>query len=243
MLTLAIEVSNPSSGARASEVALGVVSGHGVEVLGVEPIEPGSRERDDLIPACDRLLKRFDKAPGDLGAIAVDIGPGGFTGLRVAVAAAAAMGEALGIGIIAVPATKVAAVWATRQSEPTGEGGAFMVMLATKRHTGYAQVFDAQGHAAGPGDVIGADALEALILPPGTEQGFRLFADAYLPEEFATIASARGWSIEPVGLNAEDLLVAAAAMGNARTPPEALAPLYAREPEAVTLWRARHSEG
>ncbi len=68
MFTLAIEVSNPSSGPHASEVALGVLCAHKAEVLGVETVEPGSRERDDLIPACDRLLKRLGKQPGDLGA-------------------------------------------------------------------------------------------------------------------------------------------------------------------------------
>ncbi len=245
MFTLAIEVSNPSSGPRASEVALGVLCAQHAEVLGVETVEPGSRERDDLIPACDRLLKRLGKQPGDLGAIAVDIGPGGFTGLRIAVAGAAAMGQTLGIGIIAVPASRVAAIDAA-----SSDSGAFMVMLATKRQTGYAQVFDARGVPMGEGKAMDVSALQAFTPPAcdGGEQAsansFRLIADDHLPIEFAQVARARGWSIEPICLSATNLLhAAAAAMDEKRTPAEALVPIYAREPEAVTLWRERHGGG
>lgn len=221
---------------------MGVLCAHKAEVLGVETVEPGSRERDDLIPACDRLLKRLGKEPRDLGAIAVDIGPGGFTGLRVAVAATAAMGQTLGIGIIAVPASSVAAIEAaTTRSE------AFMVMLATKRQSGYAQVFDAGGEPMGAGKAMDVSVLQAFTPAAGemdqqaSPAAFRLIADDHLPEEFAQVARARGWSIEPICLSATNLLhAAAAAMDEPRTPAEALVPIYAREPEAVTLWRKRH---
>jgi tRNA threonylcarbamoyladenosine biosynthesis protein TsaB len=52
-----------------------------------------------LMPAIDDLLRRAGLGPGDLGGIAVDVGPGLFTGLRVGLATAKAMAAALGTPI------------------------------------------------------------------------------------------------------------------------------------------------
>ncbi|MCB1280512.1 MAG: tRNA (adenosine(37)-N6)-threonylcarbamoyltransferase complex dimerization subunit type 1 TsaB [Salinibacterium sp.] len=226
MLTLAIEVSNPSSGSDSSQVALGSVSEAGISVLGLEQVEPGSRRRDDLIPACDRLLARCGKRPTDLEAIAVDVGPGGFTGLRVAVAAGASMALALGARLIAVPAARVAAV-----SAPPGP---FAVVLATKRERGWVEV-NRDGEPAA-GREMGTAEFSALV-PPG--EPLRIIADEHLPDAWRAIAAERKWSLEPIRLNATALLAAAAAAPVAVEPRE-LRPIYAREPEAVTLWNARN---
>ena len=51
-------------------------------------------------PRLEHLLAQLDLVPGDLGVVAVDVGPGLFTGLRVGVAAAKGLAQALGIGIV-----------------------------------------------------------------------------------------------------------------------------------------------
>ncbi len=245
-LTLAIEVSNPTSGPTgcptsspgASQVGLGLVGGGTCEVLGVEGVEPGSRKRDDLLPACERLLRAHGKSPRDLESIAVDVGPGGFTGLRVAVAAAATMAEALGLGLIAVQSTRVAAVDAANRP------GAFVVALASKKLSAWAEVFGADGSPATAegGQALTVEEFEALE-PMQAEAGrpIRLIADRFLPTEWEASAKRRGWLIEPMRLSAASLLRAAAKVPASKAlSPEALRPVYAREPEAVTLWRARH---
>ena len=58
------------------------------------------RHVETLTPALAHLLGQLGMAPGDLGVVAVDIGPGLFTGLRVGVAAAKALAQSLGIGVI-----------------------------------------------------------------------------------------------------------------------------------------------
>src|SRR5262245_39572606 len=74
-----------------------------------EMLAPQKRHDDDLLPAIDRLLGRLNLSQGDLGAVGVSIGPGGFTGLRIAVTTAKMFAEALGAAIIAVPSALVAA--------------------------------------------------------------------------------------------------------------------------------------
>ena len=58
------------------------------------------RHVETLTPALEHLLDQVGLVPGDLGVIAVDIGPGLFTGLRVGVAAAKGLALALDIGVV-----------------------------------------------------------------------------------------------------------------------------------------------
>jgi len=63
----------------------------------------GRRHAETLVPAIDFVLRQARVEPEELGAIAVDIGPGLFTGLRVGVATAKAMAQALRLPMIGVP--------------------------------------------------------------------------------------------------------------------------------------------
>ena len=58
------------------------------------------RHVETLTPALEHLLAQLDLAPTDLGVVGVDIGPGLFTGLRVGIAAAKGLAQALGIGVV-----------------------------------------------------------------------------------------------------------------------------------------------
>jgi tRNA threonylcarbamoyladenosine biosynthesis protein TsaB len=58
------------------------------------------RHVETLTPALEHLLQQLDLVPADLGLVAVDIGPGLFTGLRVGMAAAKGLAQSLGIGIM-----------------------------------------------------------------------------------------------------------------------------------------------
>ncbi len=60
----------------------------------------GRRHAEVLAPAIAEVLGRAGVALGELDAIAVDVGPGLFTGLRVGVATAKGIAQALGTGLV-----------------------------------------------------------------------------------------------------------------------------------------------
>lgn len=62
---------------------------------------------ETILPLVERLMEDLSLAPESLSAIAVDIGPGSFTGVRIGVCTANAMALALGIPVIGVPSLRV----------------------------------------------------------------------------------------------------------------------------------------
>jgi tRNA threonylcarbamoyl adenosine modification protein YeaZ len=269
--TLAIETSNPSSGPRGIErgptrsilrgpgVALGPPNAAGA--YDAEPLHEGTRHDDDLMPAIDRLLRRNDASPRDLARVAVSIGPGGYTGLRIAVATAKMIAEATGAQTVAVPSALVAA-W----SLPFSAAPA-LVCLGSKGQTAHATLLPlplrespwwGEHGSAAVLRLIGVEGLAAVenrlregkswiaaacelgILGPDQMAALQprtLIADSFLPPVIRSMAASAGIAVlEPV-FAAESVLDLAA--GLPPIDPIALAPLYPREPEAVTLWRAR----
>lgn len=63
----------------------------------------GRRHAETLAPAIDFVRRQAGIELADIGAIAVDVGPGLFTGLRVGIATAKAMATALQVPMIGVP--------------------------------------------------------------------------------------------------------------------------------------------
>lgn len=93
MLILGIETATP-----AVSVAIGGHEG----VLGQIEIARGRRHAETLTPAIEFLCAQTDIQIAEFGAIAVDIGPGLFTGMRVGLAAGKAIAQALRVPMIAI---------------------------------------------------------------------------------------------------------------------------------------------
>ena len=58
---------------------------------------------EKLIPLLDEILKRNSMAIKDIDGIAVGIGPGSFTGIRVGVSTARGLGQSLNIPLVGIP--------------------------------------------------------------------------------------------------------------------------------------------
>ncbi|MFM7806757.1 MAG: tRNA (adenosine(37)-N6)-threonylcarbamoyltransferase complex dimerization subunit type 1 TsaB, partial [Planctomycetota bacterium] len=80
----------------------------GGAVVAVDHVEP-SRDRDWLWPSIDEACARAGLAPAALTWVAVDVGPGGFSGLRTTIAAAQSIATVHGLPCIAVPSALAAA--------------------------------------------------------------------------------------------------------------------------------------
>ena len=227
-LTLAIETSNPSVHPGPG-VALGRIAHGRADVLGVEPLAKTSRHDDDLMPAIDRLFARLGAAPNHIASVAVSVGPGGYTALRVAVATAKMIAEAQGARCVAVPAALPIALRARGVEAP------FAVLLAGKGDSAWAAVFT-EGWRTDPaagsaGRLITAPDLDAL--------GARaLVGDRFTPEPIRARAGELGIAIHEPVYDPAACLEAAAVLPD--LDPGDLAPIYPREPDAVTLWRKLH---
>jgi tRNA threonylcarbamoyladenosine biosynthesis protein TsaB len=72
------------------------------KLLAEEQLAPGQRSAQSLAPAIRSLLDRVGWPSREIGLVAVAIGPGSFTGLRVGVATAKVFGYAAGAAVLGV---------------------------------------------------------------------------------------------------------------------------------------------
>lgn len=93
MLILGIETATPQV-----SVAIGGHEG----VLAMFELSRGRRHAETLTPAIEFVCRQADVEIDEFGAIAVDIGPGLFTGMRVGLAAGKAIAHALRVPMIGI---------------------------------------------------------------------------------------------------------------------------------------------
>ncbi|WP_433724940.1 tRNA (adenosine(37)-N6)-threonylcarbamoyltransferase complex dimerization subunit type 1 TsaB [Actinoplanes sp. CA-051413] len=208
MLVLALDTSTP-----AVTAALGEVSDSGMKGIAerrtVDPRAHGER----LAPQIQLVLDDAGVRPRDLAAIVAGVGPGPFTGLRVGLATAAAMGQALGIptyGICSLDALGRAA----------GPGRVLVATDARRREVYFATYADGvrvtDPDVAKPADVLVA-------------------ADRAVGEGALKYSEVFGIPIDDRLLfpSGEALIALAAEQVRQGAPGDPLTPLYLRRPDAV----------
>jgi tRNA threonylcarbamoyl adenosine modification protein YeaZ len=227
-LTLAIESSNPGATPEApGSVALARCAGPGdaVELLGEVALAPRGRHDDALMPSIEALLRRCDVSARDLERVAVSTGPGGYTSVRIGVTTAKMIGEAVGAMCVGVPTAACAA---------TGSGlaGVALVALASKREQAWCALVacDEVSRMTGAG-MYDAASIEVLL----ATRPVAMIADAHLPQ--AMRAAVEGAGVRVVAPRLTGRACAEASRVFTPVDPVALAPLYPREPEAVSKWR------
>jgi tRNA A37 threonylcarbamoyladenosine modification protein TsaB len=186
---------------------------------------------DDLMPAIDRVFARRGVRARAVGTVIVSVGPGGYTGLRIACAVGKMIAEAAGARCVAAP---TAAVVAHRVDPSAWSRGGVAVALASKGESAWVQ------RVTTSGPITGGRILHALDLTELHNAGVRtLVADRFLPPSMRDGAAALGWTvIEPTFDPAACIEVWRAHAVPSIDPVE-LVPLYPREPDAVTLWREK----
>ena len=210
--------------------------GCGDRLLGSVALDQSQRHNIDLMPGIDAIVDRHGATAGQIGEVYVSIGPGSFTGLRIAVATAKMLAIAGGASVVAVSTTEVIA----RNCPP--DVAHLAVCLNCKRDRVYAGLFRRAGdtlqltgqpclmtmaqvlaQSPRPLALIGAP----LPDPDGSEPQA---GDAIrrLPPQLAIPQSNQLWHL---GREAK----------GRTTDPLELLPLYAREPEAVELWKKRRT--
>lgn len=192
----------------------------GDEVLGdeAEDMERGHAER--LAPMAVSALARAGVTTRDLDRIGVVVGPGGFTGVRAALAFARGLGLAAGVPVAGV--TSLAAIAAA-----VPEGAPVAAVIDARRGQLYAALYGAGGETIVPPFVAEPEkTLELLALRAGSAR-LRLAGAgaALLPP------TPPGWTIA-LGADAIDAKVVARLAARAPQPDGPPAPLYLRAPDA-----------
>lgn len=124
-----------------------------------QPLPRGHAER--LLPLAGRVLDDARLAYADLDALAVTLGPGTFTGVRVGLAAVRALALALDRPIIGFTTLQVLAVQARPAPDET-----VLAVLDARRGEVYAQSFDADIRALGEPRILALDDI-GHVLPGG----------------------------------------------------------------------------
>ncbi|MEV1008041.1 tRNA (adenosine(37)-N6)-threonylcarbamoyltransferase complex dimerization subunit type 1 TsaB [Streptomyces sp. NPDC049881] len=207
MLLLALDTATPAVTAALHD---------GRHVLATAGETDARRHGELLMPAVDRVLAEAGRGIGEVTALVAGTGPGPYTGLRVGLATAAALGAALGIPVHGL-GTLDAIAYETGLTEP------FTVATDARRKEVYwARYADARTRLDGPAVAKAADLPPDVLALPAAGAGARLYRDAFravrddLPEHASAAALA--------ALAAERLA--------AGLPLDAPQPQYLRRPDA-----------
>ncbi|WP_067799286.1 tRNA (adenosine(37)-N6)-threonylcarbamoyltransferase complex dimerization subunit type 1 TsaB [Actinomadura formosensis] len=188
--------------------------GEGAVPRGVAEAVDRRRHTELLTPSIAAVMAEAGAAPDDLSAIAVGVGPGPYTGLRVGLVSARAMGEALTIPVHGVCTLDVIA-WATGRAEP------FVVATDARRKEVYWARYDSfRTRVTGPAVGPPSDVPEGL---PVVGEGAALYPEI--------LGDSCHDPLLPTASALAELTVArlAGLKGPGLLPPE---PLYLRRPDA-----------
>lgn len=98
MATLLLDSSNTS-------LSVGIESNR--ELLGYTSYESWQSQSEHMIPEIDKLLKKFNLSRKDISAVITSIGPGSYTGVRIALTIAKVIGLCLDVPIYPVSSLRV----------------------------------------------------------------------------------------------------------------------------------------
>jgi tRNA threonylcarbamoyladenosine biosynthesis protein TsaB len=197
-------------------------------VLALFEVTRGRRHAETLVPAIDFLCRRAGIELDEIGVVAVDVGPGLFTGMRVGLAAGKAIAQALRVPMIGISSLDLLA-FPNRHTErvivPVVDARRGEVFYAMYRQVpgGVQQIAEP---AVGPVEELVADLLarsqEALCVGDGAHRYREEILDGFHCEisgdahpsaaPLVQLAHARAlreewvnhWEIEPIYLRAPD---------------------------------------
>jgi tRNA threonylcarbamoyladenosine biosynthesis protein TsaB len=225
-----------------STAQVSVALGDGGAVLGAVQLAGGRRHAEQLAPAIAHLRDQCGVGLEQLAAIAVGIGPGLFTGLRVGVTTAKAMAQALRIPVVGVPSLDLVA-YPLRHTERT-----IVAVLDARRREVFAARYQpvpggvqrvSDYAVRAPGELVAELMADVIDVP----HGLLLAGDglARFPREFAALEHAELAGPEFASPSVAALVVLATARAEREEfeLPTELRPLYLRQSDAEIAWGAR----
>jgi tRNA threonylcarbamoyladenosine biosynthesis protein TsaB len=225
MRILAIETSGPHGG---------IALADSERLLDQRPLDEGLRHGRDLLVAVRDACSRTGWTPKDIELVAVSIGPGSFTGIRIAVIFAKFTAWHTGARLVAVPSLRALA-----ENAPP-DATRVVPILDAKRGGLFASVFerrrDGFEETLGPA-LIEPEDLARRLRPPAFILGRGIPKARHALGGF-DLAPKDLWDVRPSAV--ARLGLAMDARGE-HADLWRLEPVYIRPPEAEELWQRRHS--
>lgn len=212
----------------------------GPEVLAQSEFSTQTQHARELLPSLDELSQRVGWPRGEAEVCCVSIGPGSFTGLRVAVTFARHLALARGVKIVAVPTLAVIAENCAGAEEPPSP---LAVVLDAKRGQVFAAMFEwkSQGYeAVEPAQLTTVDALlskfagKVSVMGEGIDYHADAVATCGAKVVDRSLWTPRAANVCRLGWRLAESEVFTAARD--------LIPLYIRRPEAEEIWEKREAE-
>jgi tRNA threonylcarbamoyladenosine biosynthesis protein TsaB len=188
----------------------------------LERLDRGHAEA--LMPMVEAVRTEAGLAYQDIDRLAVTIGPGTFTGLRIGLAAA--RGLALAIGRPLVGVTTLEAL-AAGVSEDERQGRSVLAVIDARRGEVYAQAFDAGLAPLVPPSLSTVTGAARLAPAP-----LLIVGSGALLVQTALVADGKEARVSEAAETPDATVVAALAAGRAVVSDEMPAPLYLRAPDA-----------
>jgi tRNA threonylcarbamoyl adenosine modification protein YeaZ len=202
------------------------------ELLAEESVTDPFAHAERLMPLATAALMSIGQRVNDLDAVVVGLGPGPFTGLRVGIATAAALGDGLDIPVHGVPSHDgtARALAPNLSARPPGQ---LIVVTDARRREVYLSAYRSDGSRQLGPLVIAPGQVPELLAEQGIAAGYLAGAGAPLLEAH------RGPGFEPVTVDSDGIarslgLVEGAAIALLTgAVPGPLNPLYLRRPDAT----------
>ena len=197
---------------------------------------------ETLVANIEEVLRLADVKREELSAVAVSLGPGSFTGLRIGLAAAKAIAYALSIPLVGVPTLEVLAA-----AFPS-PGAIVAPLIDAQKGNGYFALYRfTETGLVCEKDVCVASPEEIADAIANEESPVTLAGDFARKLMQKGVELPKNASLAPIThIMPRAALVAARAVvrlknGEGKSPME-LEPIYVRRSEAEVLWEKRHKE-
>jgi tRNA threonylcarbamoyladenosine biosynthesis protein TsaB len=191
-------------------------------------------QAEALLPMVEEAMRAAGRAVSALDLIAVTIGPGSFTGIRVGLAAARGIALAARLPLIGVSSFEAAAATAPR---PVPGDRCLLVALESRRADLYVQLFDHEGRPLCEPAAVLPDALaatvDAVVDAATGACALSIAGDAARRAALVLAGRDRTIVVEDLGPPALGLAQAALRRWRSGERGERVKPLYLRPPDAT----------
>lgn len=202
-----------SVGLTSSTAVVGVAVARGDEIVAKRQVVTDRRHAEEITPLLSEALDEAGCSVADIGRVAVDVGPGRFTGLRVGLATARGLALACDVPVVGVTSLEILA--ASQPARP------LVAVIDARRNEVFQQLFLPTGPeeatVGSPEELASVVPTDAVVVGDGADRYSEIYGSAVLtgvaPDASVLLGLAldrapqKGRQVEPVYLRDPDVQV------------------------------------